>query len=70
MRALEELHQTLLESLEDPVLRSIGEMRLDGASAEMIVDATGKSLPTVYRKIKLIREIWQAEAPKAGPAIE
>ncbi len=56
MQAVEELHQTLLESLEDPVLRSIGEMWLEGASAEMIVDATASRFRRSYRKMKLIRE--------------
>ncbi len=30
----------------------------------------GQGQPDPNRKIKLIREIWQAKAPKAGPAIE
>jgi hypothetical protein len=59
-------HQRLLDSLNDPLTRSIASMWLAGDSAEKIVSESGRSRPTVYRKLKLIRETWQAAALDGG----
>ena len=56
-----DLCQRLLERLEDPRLREIAELKLEGCSHEEIARRLGYVRRTVQRKLLLIREIWQAE---------
>lgn len=56
---LAELNTDLLESLPNESLREIAQGVLDGQSPDEIARLHGKSRATVYRKLALIRDIWQ-----------
>jgi DNA-directed RNA polymerase specialized sigma24 family protein len=47
--------------LDDQELRRIALTKLEGYSNEEIAVEIGRSLPTVERRLKMIREIWKAE---------
>lgn len=61
----------LLGKLNDPVLRRVAQLRLDSATRSEIATELGVSVPTVGRKLRLIREMWADELPpevrNAGP---
>lgn len=61
----------LLRKLDDPVLQRVAGLRLDGATRGEIAAELGISVPTVDRKLRLIRETWRDElAPEfadSGP---
>jgi RNA polymerase sigma factor (sigma-70 family) len=51
----------LLDKLADDQLRQIALYKLEGYTNEEIAEKIGRSLPTVERRLRLIRETWQAE---------
>jgi RNA polymerase sigma factor (sigma-70 family) len=53
--------ERLLQKLEDDLLRQIAVAKLEGCSNQEIADRVGKSIPTVERKLRLIRTVWGAE---------
>ena len=53
--------QYLLGLLKDDFLRKVAIAKLDGYSNQEIADQTGKSLPTIERKLRLIRDTWSTE---------
>jgi DNA-directed RNA polymerase specialized sigma24 family protein len=55
--AMTESLSRLLESL-DPDLRQIALLKLEGRTNEEIAALIGRSLPTVERRLKLIRDKW------------
>jgi RNA polymerase sigma factor (sigma-70 family) len=48
----------LFASLDDDELRAIAQKKLEGYTNEEIAAQIGRSLPTVERRLKMIREIW------------
>ncbi len=54
--------ERLLAALADPDLRHIALLRMDGHSVEQIAARIPCSTPTVKRRLKLIRGIWEREA--------
>lgn len=52
----------LLTALIDPKLRQIALLRMDGHTVEEVAAQVGCSTPTVKRRLKLIRGIWEREA--------
>lgn len=48
----------LLSLLPDQELREICVLRLDGDSIERIAQQVGRSVPTIERRLRLIREVW------------
>lgn len=60
--AAEEQFQALLDRLDQPVLREIALLKLEGRSNQAIADRIERNVRSVERKLKLIRSIWsQAE---------
>jgi DNA-directed RNA polymerase specialized sigma24 family protein len=57
--------QRLLGMLDEPQLRQVALWKLEGYSNEEIAAKLGRSLPTVERKLRRIRELWadQIEGP-------
>jgi DNA-directed RNA polymerase specialized sigma24 family protein len=55
--------RSLLARLGDPTLQSVAVWKMDGYSNEEIAARLGRSLGTVERKLRLIRSIWENEAP-------
>ena len=53
--------ERLLGLLDDEELRRIALLKLEGFSNAEIATEIGRSLPTVERRFKLIREIWKGE---------
>jgi RNA polymerase sigma factor (sigma-70 family) len=51
----------LFGMLDDPELRRIAQLKLEGYTNEEIANLITRSLPTVERRLKLIREIWKTE---------
>ncbi len=51
----------LFSLLDDQELRRIALMKLEGYSNEEIAAQVDRSLPTVERRLKMIREIWKTE---------
>ncbi len=60
LQALTEMHAELLERLKDPLLQQIARMLLEGYTIDDIAAQSGRSRATVYRKLDLIREYWNA----------
>ena len=59
-----ELADTLshfMKSLDNDMLRTLARDNLAGYTQEEMAKRNGISLPTVQRKLKLIREKWQRE---------
>jgi DNA-directed RNA polymerase specialized sigma24 family protein len=54
--------QRLLAGLRDPQLRQVALWKLEGYQNEEIAAKLGRSLPTVERKLRRIRELWNPEA--------
>ncbi len=48
----------LLGSLQQPILRQIAELKMQGYTNAEIADRIERSEPTVERKLKLIRGLW------------
>ena len=51
----------LLDRLDKPLLRRIAVAKLEGFTNAQIAEQIGKSVPTVERKLRLIRHAWSAE---------
>jgi DNA-directed RNA polymerase specialized sigma24 family protein len=51
----------LLGALADPDLRAIAVARMEGYSVAEIAARTGRSIPTIERRLRLIRQTWEAE---------
>jgi DNA-directed RNA polymerase specialized sigma24 family protein len=51
----------LLDRLGDEQLRELAICKMEGYSNEEIAARIGRSLPTVERKLKLIRSLWSGE---------
>lgn len=49
----------LLESLDDPVLRDVARLRMEGYSNQEIAERIDRSVKTVERKMMLVRKILQ-----------
>lgn len=58
---LRDLLTFLFDKLDGPVLKRVAQLRLDGASRSEIAAELGVSVPTVDRKLRLIREAWRDE---------
>lgn len=56
---LQSFHTELLESLSDPVRKLIATRLLEGCSVPEIATELKLSIPTIHRKIQLIRSRWQ-----------
>jgi DNA-directed RNA polymerase specialized sigma24 family protein len=54
--------QRLLSALNDPELRRVALMRMDGHSVEEVAKKIGCAPRSVKRKLHLIRNIWEREA--------
>ena len=53
--------QRLLDLLADDELRRIALLKLEGHTNREVAARTGRSLPTVERRLKLIRDTWKEE---------
>ena len=51
----------LFDQLDDDELRQIALHKLEGCTNEEIAGKIGRALPTVERRLRLIRERWQGE---------
>lgn len=51
----------LLDRLGDEELRAVARMKLEGYTNEEIAAATGRSLPTIERRLRLIRDTWEQD---------
>jgi DNA-directed RNA polymerase specialized sigma24 family protein len=56
-----EEYRRLLAALGSPVLRSVAVWKMEGHTNEEIAAKLGRSLPTVERKLRLIRKLWEDE---------
>ncbi len=56
----------LFELLDDELLRQVAYCKLEGDSNTQIAETIGKSVPTVERKLRAIRQLWSAEVPHEG----
>jgi DNA-directed RNA polymerase specialized sigma24 family protein len=52
----------LLARLDDEELREIALLKLQGFTNEEIAARIGRALPTVERRLRLIRQTWKEEA--------
>jgi len=52
----------LLAALHDAGLRAVAVWKLEGHTNEEIAGLLGRSVPTVERKLRLIRKLWGGEA--------
>ncbi|MBS0265291.1 MAG: helix-turn-helix domain-containing protein [Planctomycetes bacterium] len=62
LERLAELHEQLLGCLENPTMKRIAELVLEGTSPEAIVRDVKLSRATVYRKLSLIKDCWRSLA--------
>ncbi len=68
-----EEYRRLLDLLAEEDLRRIAAWKLEGYTDEEIASRLGCARRTVARRLKLIRTLWQAEAPQAwhdGPTLD
>jgi DNA-directed RNA polymerase specialized sigma24 family protein len=56
----------LFDLLEDEQLRLVAFCKLEGDSNAKIAETIGKSVPTVERKLRAIRQLWSAEVSDDG----
>jgi DNA-directed RNA polymerase specialized sigma24 family protein len=56
-----EEYRRLLAALGSPVLRSVAVWKMEGHTNEEVAAKLGRSLPTVERKLRLIRKLWKGE---------
>lgn len=54
-------YRALLSRLNNPQLRDIAVWKLEGFTNEEIADKIGRAVPTVERKLALIRKAWAKE---------
>jgi DNA-directed RNA polymerase specialized sigma24 family protein len=57
-------YERLFARLDDPTLKSVAQLRLEGRSSEEIAAELGTTRRTVDRKLALVRAIWEEEAPE------
>jgi DNA-directed RNA polymerase specialized sigma24 family protein len=53
--------QRLMLALKDDMLKRLASDQLAGYTQEEMATRLGRALPTVQRKLRLIRDIWQQE---------
>jgi DNA-directed RNA polymerase specialized sigma24 family protein len=53
----------LLDQLADPQLRAVAMWKLEGYTNSEVADKLGCAVPTVERRLRLIRKSWEKEAP-------
>jgi len=58
-----EEYRRLLAALDDSVLRSVAVWKMEGYTNAEVAARLGLSLPTVERKLRLIRKVWEDEVP-------
>ena len=63
MMMMSEWMDNLIDSLEDQELRQIAIAKLNGYSNQEIAGSIQRSLPTVERRLRLIRDKWREELP-------
>jgi DNA-directed RNA polymerase specialized sigma24 family protein len=51
----------LFDLLDDDLLRLVAFCKLEGETNSQIAETIGKSVPTVERKLRTIRQLWSAE---------
>jgi len=56
----------LFELLDDDLLRLVAYCKLEGETNAQIAETIGKSVPTVERKLRTIRQLWSAEVSHDG----
>src|SRR5262245_12159087 len=56
----------LFALLDDELLRRVAYSKLLGETNAQIAEAIGKSVPTVERKLRAIRQLWSAEVSHDG----
>ncbi len=61
MLALKETRQRMIAVLDDSELRQIAEAKLDGYTNVEIAARVCRSVPTVERRVRLIRQTWEQE---------
>ncbi len=59
--AAEEQFNRLLDQLDQPLLRQIALLRLEGHANDEIAEKIGRNVRTVERKLNLIRSLWSQE---------
>ena len=52
----------LLAALDDPELKTVALLRMDGHSVEEVAEQVGCAPRSVKRKLQLIRQIWERES--------
>jgi uncharacterized protein YerC len=60
---IDTLHQELLSHLTDPLEYQVANLLLEGNDIPQIIELTGKSSTTIYRKIGRIKEHWLSSKP-------
>lgn len=53
--------EELMGRLTSDLLRKIAVAKLEGCTNQEVADRVGKSVPTVERKLRLIRDVWASE---------
>ena len=53
--------QRLLALLEEPNLREVAVLKMEGHTNQEIADKVGRSLPTVELRLRRIRKLWEKE---------
>ena len=56
-------HPALVGLLDDPVMKEIAVMMMEGYTIDEIADAKSVSRSTVKRKKELIRQLWEEKMP-------
>jgi DNA-directed RNA polymerase specialized sigma24 family protein len=59
--AAAEEYRRLLASLGEPLLCSVAVWKMEGYTNEEVAGKLGLSVPTVERKLRLIRKVWEGE---------
>ena len=59
---LDDTTESSLAKLGDPMLQQVARGRLEGLTHREIAARISRSIPTVERKLRLVREIWSAES--------
>ena len=55
----------MFDLLPDPILRVVAYCKLEGLTNREIASGIDKSIPTVERKLKSIRDLWEREINQA-----
>lgn len=58
-KAMQLVHEELIEQLSDPLEKEIASLLLEGSGVREIAETLRVSHATVYRKIKSVRSKWQ-----------